>query len=93
MQTAYNNPGEVLQKPIDSTFYPNDKTFYVKNNGDQTAYNKNFDASITKADFPDMKVRGRVVENRVDLELERNGNILVQGRDEKQIIENKREAE
>jgi len=93
MQTAYNNPGEALQKPIDSTFYPNDKTFYVKNNQNQTAYNKNFDASITKADFPDMKVRGRVVENRVDIELERNGNILVQGRDEKQVIQNKREAE
>ena len=31
-QTAYNNPGEALQKPVESTFYPNDKTFYVKNN-------------------------------------------------------------
>ena len=65
----------------------------VKNNENQTAYNKNFDASITKADFPDMKVRGRVIENRVDIDLERNGNILVQGRDEKQVIQNKREAE
>jgi hypothetical protein len=41
-----------------------------------TVYNRNFDASITKQDFPNIKTRGRVLENRVDLELERNGNIL-----------------
>jgi len=35
-----------------------------------------FDPLITKQDFPDIKTRGRVLENRVDLELERNGNIL-----------------
>ena len=40
-----------------------------------------------------MKVRGRVTENRVDIELERQGNILTQGRDEKSVIANKREAE
>ena len=59
----------------------------------ETSYNRNFDASITKQDFPDIKVRGRVMENRVDLDLERNGNILIQGRDEKHVIQNKKEAE
>jgi hypothetical protein len=90
LQTSYGVNNTQLQKPVDSTFYANgDKTFYVKNN--QTVYNKNFDASITNADFPEMKVRGRVIENRIDLELERNGNILQEGRDEKFIIQNKRE--
>ena len=40
-----------------------------------------------------MKVRGRVLENRVDIELERNGNILTQGRNEKAVIQNKREGD
>lgn len=56
-----------------------------------TAYSKPFDPSITKQDFPDIKTRGRVHENRVDLELERNGNVLTQGRDEQQILVHKRE--
>ena len=42
-----------------------------------------------------MKVRGRVLENRLDLELEKNGDILVNGRNEREIIlfdlEDKRE--
>jgi hypothetical protein len=38
-----------------------------------------------------MKIRGRV-HDRVDLELERNGNILIQGRDEKHVIQNKMES-
>jgi hypothetical protein len=33
-----------------------------------------------------MKVRGRVLENRLDLELEKNGDILVNGRNEREII-------
>jgi hypothetical protein len=37
-----------------------------------------------------MKTRGRVVENRMDVELEKNGSIF-QGRDEKNIIFSKRE--
>ena len=97
MNTAYGGPGAADQNPNKHTFYPNDKTFYVQNNGVQpentTAYNRPFDASITKVDFPDIKTRGRVHENRVDLELERNGNILTQGRDEQQVFANKREAE
>jgi|TARA_B110000285_G_scaffold230143_2_gene296176 hypothetical protein len=32
-----------------------------------------------------------VHENRVDLDLERNGNVLTQGRDEQQILVHKRE--
>ena len=32
-------------------------------------------------------------ENRLDLELERHGNILTQGRDEKQVFQSKREAD
>jgi len=40
-----------------------------------------------------MKTRGRVFENRVDLELEKHGNILTQGRDEKQVFQSKREAD
>jgi|APCry1669190327_1035288.scaffolds.fasta_scaffold371557_1 hypothetical protein len=40
-----------------------------------------------------MKVRGRVLENRLDLELEKNGDILVNGRNEREIILNKKEAE
>lgn len=63
---------------------------------EQTQYGKrdfNFDASITKQDFPGIKTRGRVFENRVDLELARNGNILSQGRDEKQVMAMKKEQE
>jgi hypothetical protein len=85
--TSYGGPaGAEPNLQNKHTFYPNDKTFYVQNNGAQpeimTTYNRPFDASITKVDFPDIKTRGRVHENRVDLELERNGNILTQGRDE-----------
>jgi hypothetical protein len=39
-----------------------------------------------------MKTRGRVVENRMDVELEKNGSIF-QGRDEKNIIFSKREQQ
>ena len=39
-----------------------------------------------------MKLRGRV-EGRFDLEAERNGNILTQGRNEKDILYNRRELE
>jgi hypothetical protein len=46
----------------------------------------------TKQDFPNMKTRGRVVENRMDVELEKNGSIF-QGRDEKNIIFSKREQQ
>lgn len=46
----------------------------------------------TKNDFPNFKVRGRVTENRMDMELERRGDIFI-GRDEKNIIQNKREAQ
>ena len=35
--------------------------------------------------------RARVLENRVDLELERQGNILTQGRNEKEVIFNKQQ--
>ena len=52
-----------------------------------------FDASITKQDFPEMKIRGRVFENRVDLELERDGNILTEGRNESAVMQNKRGVE
>ena len=45
-----------------------------------------FDPSITKQDFPDIKTRGRVLENRVDLELERHGNILAGGRNEQAVM-------
>ena len=40
-----------------------------------------------------MKTRGRVLEGRVDLDLENNGNILTQGRNESAVMQNKREAE
>ena len=40
-----------------------------------------------------MKLRGKVTENRVDLALESNGNILTRGRDEKQVMLNKRELD
>jgi hypothetical protein len=46
----------------------------------------------TKNDFPNFKTRGRVTENRMDVELEKQGSIF-QGRDEKQIIMSKREAQ
>lgn len=39
----------------------------------------------TKNDFPNFKVRGRVTENRMDMELEKRGDIFA-GRDEKNII-------
>lgn len=56
-----------------------------KNSG-SAARNHQYDPSITKADFPNIKTRGRVFENRIDLELERGGNILTQGRDEKTVF-------
>ena len=40
-----------------------------------------------------MKIRGRVIENRVDLELERDGNILTEGRNESAVMQNKRGQE
>lgn len=46
----------------------------------------------TKNDFPNFKVRGRVTENRTDVELEKQGSIFG-GRDEKGILLNKREAQ
>lgn len=46
----------------------------------------------TKNDFPNFKTRGRVTENRMDVELEKQGSIF-QGRDEKNIILNKREIQ
>lgn len=58
----------------------------------ETKMQTGFDASITKQDFPDIKTRGRVFENRVDLELEKQGNIFY-GRDEKTLLQQKRENE
>lgn len=52
----------------------------------ETKMQQMFDARITKQDFPDIKTRGRVLDNRVDLELERQGNILF-GRDEKSLLQ------
>lgn len=79
------------------SFYPDDKTFYINNNGGgNQAPNQNyqkFDPSRTKQDFPDIKTRGKVFENRVDLELEKQGNILIHGRDEKSVFQSKREQE
>ena len=46
----------------------------------------------TKADFPTIMTRGRVTENRIDLELEKQGSIL-QGRNEKEIMLLKREEQ
>jgi hypothetical protein len=39
----------------------------------------------TKNDFPNFKTRGRVDQNRMDIELEKQGSIFG-GRDEKNII-------
>jgi hypothetical protein len=46
----------------------------------------------TKADFPNFKTRGKVTENRMDVELESKGSIF-QGRDEKNILTSKREQQ
>lgn len=45
---------------------------------------------LTKMDFPQIHTRGRVVENRIDFELESRGTIF-QGRDEKTILIKKKE--
>ena len=45
----------------------------------------------TKNDFPNFKTRGRVTENRMDVELEKQGSIF-QGRDEKNIILNTKKS-
>lgn len=79
-------------RPQAQSFYPDDKTFYINNSQPRTDHKK-FDPSRTKQDFPDIKTRGKVFENRVDLELERQGNILTQGRDEKSVFQTKREQE
>lgn len=46
----------------------------------------------TKTDFPQIMTRGKVLEGRLDLELESKGSIF-QGRDEKSIILNKKKDE
>ena len=46
--------------------------------------------STTKMDFPQIKTRAKVTENRTDLELEQLGSIF-SGRDEKAILERKKE--
>jgi hypothetical protein len=46
----------------------------------------------TKGDFPTIMARGKVVEGRLDLELESRGTIF-QGRDEKSILINKKKEE
>lgn len=57
-----------------------------------TSYNQSmhFNAMQTKMDFPSIQTRGKVVENRIDLELEYRGNIF-QGRDEKTVLVKKKE--
>ena len=69
-KTFYVQGNSQPPNPNYQTAYGNDQTAYA--NGQR---NFNFDASITKQDFPEIKTRGRV-DNRVDLDLERNGNIL-----------------
>lgn len=41
-------------------------------------------------DFPNIMTRGKVIDNRIDLELEARGSIF-QGRDEKTILTRKKE--
>ena len=43
-------------------------------------------STLTKQDFPTIMTRGKVVEGRLDIELEKQGSIFG-GRDEKNIIE------
>lgn len=45
---------------------------------------------MTKMDFPNIMTRGKVVEGRIDIELESRGTIF-QGRDEKSILIRKKE--
>jgi hypothetical protein len=42
----------------------------------QMMTNQSFSPMQTKADFPQMKTRGRVTENRMDQELESKGSIF-----------------
>lgn len=42
--------------------------------------------NTTKQDFPTIKTRGRVLDGRLDLDLEKQGSILIGGRDEKDVI-------
>lgn len=44
----------------------------------------------TKQDFPNIMTRGRVIEGRLDIALEKHGGIFG-GRDEKSIIQQKKE--
>jgi len=44
----------------------------------------------TKQDFPTIMTRGRVVEGRLDIALEKQGSIFG-GRDEKNIMDRKKE--
>ena len=47
-KTKGQQDGINIQEEQKKTFYPNDKTFYVQNVPNETSYNRNFDASITK---------------------------------------------
>ena len=49
-----------------------------------------YNPNMTKMDFPSIMTRGKVTENRTDLELESRGTIF-QGRDEKMILIQKKE--
>jgi len=48
-----------------------------------------YNAMQTKMDFPSIMTRGKVTENRLDIELESRGTIF-QGRNEKEILEKKK---
>ena len=52
--------------------------------------NQQYNPNSTKMDFPTIMTRGKVLENRLDLELESKGSIF-QGRDEKTILIRKKE--
>lgn len=49
-----------------------------------------YNAMQTKMDFPSIMTKGKVMEGRLDIELEQRGTIF-QGRDEKTILIKKKE--
>jgi len=62
----------------------------LKEINDMEGQKMQFQANSTKMDFPMIQTRGKVMENRTDLELEAKGSIF-QGRDEKSILIRKKE--
>ncbi|CDW76852.1 UNKNOWN [Stylonychia lemnae] len=91
LQGSAGNSGQTghfpWQQEINSPSIQQASTFYP---GGKIPPSMHQNAMMTKMDFPSIMTRGKVVEGRIDIELESRGTIF-QGRDEKSILIRKKE--